>query len=273
MNMKSKISLIIVLVLGIAGISRSQSIPIQVLNSAGGGGSVGATGYEAYYNIGETVIATTTGGSTIVTQGFLQPDIVGKFGLTATAAYNGTSCFNKTDGFINITAIVSGLTPQAQAEVTYHYYWEPSSVCPTNDCPTVNNLTPGTYSVMVVTDNGTLTIPSDTAMIQNIIITDSNAPCLVEIFNGVTPNGDGHNDYFHIENIEQYPDNVVDIFNRWGQHLAHIPGYNNNDKKWRGTINDTDNLAPSGTYFYIISLGSKNDKPIKGWLELLHNTK
>lgn len=269
--MKRKINLIIVLVLGIIGISRSQSIPIQVLNSAGGGGSVGTTGVEAYYNIGETVIATTTGGSTIVTQGFLQPDIVGKFGLTASPAFNGVSCFGKTDGFIAVTASVSGVAPQVQSQISYSYYWEPSSVCPTNDCPTVNGLTPGTYSVLVVTNNGTLTIPSDSVKIQNIVITDNSSPCLIEIFNGVTPNGDGHNDYFHIGNIDQYTDNVVDIYNRWGQQLAHIPGYNNNDKKWKGTINDTDNLAPSGTYFYIISLGSKNDKPIKGWLELLHN--
>lgn len=270
MNMKNKFNLIIALVLGIASISRSQSVPIQVLNSAGGGGSVGTTGVEVYYNIGETVIATTVGGSSIVTQGFLQPDIVGKFGLSATAAYNGVTCFGKTDGFIAITASVSGIPLSSQSQISYAYYWEPQTVCPTNDCPTVSGLTPGTYSVLVVTSNGTLSIPSDSAMVQNIIITDNSAPCLINVFNGVTPNGDGHNDFFYIENIDQYPDNVVDIYNRWGQHLSHISGYNNVDKKWLGTINDTGTLVPTGTYFYVISLGSKNDKPIKGWLELMH---
>jgi gliding motility-associated-like protein len=270
MKMKNKFNLIVALVLGIVSISRSQSIPNQVLNSAGGGGSVGTTGVEAYYNIGETVIVTTVGGSSIVTQGFLQPDIIGKFGLTASPAYNGVSCFGKTDGFIAITASVSGVAPQVQSQISYMYYWEPSSVCPTNDCATINGLTPGTYSVLIVSNTGTLSIPSDSAMVQNIVIADNNEPCLLEIFNGVTPNGDGHNDFFYIGNIDQYQDNVVDIYNRWGQQLAHIAGYNNVDKKWEGTINDTGTLAPTGTYFYVISLGDKNNKPIKGWLELMH---
>jgi gliding motility-associated-like protein len=270
MKMKRKISFIVVLVLGIASVSRSQSIPNQVINSAGGGGSVGTTGVEVYYNIGETVIATTVGGSSIVTQGFLQPDIIGKFGLTASPAYNGVSCFGKTDGFIAITASVSGVAPQVQSQISYMYYWEPSSVCPTNDCATISGLNPGTYSVLIVSNNGTLSIPSDSAMVQNIVITDNSEPCLLEIFNGVTPNGDGQNDFFFIGNIDQYQDNVVDIYNRWGQQLAHIPGYNNVDKKWTGTINDTQVIAPSGTYFFVISLGAKNSKPIKGWLELIH---
>ena len=85
----------------------------------------------------------------------------------------------------------------------------------------------------------------------------------------MTPNGDGLNDFFYIKNIDQYPDNVVDIYNRWGQQLAHIPGYNNIDKKWDGTINDTKTPAATGTYFYVIDLGKGSKKPLKGWLELL----
>ncbi len=269
MNMKNKISLIVALVFGIVSISKSQSIPIQVLNSAGGGGSVGTTGVEAYYNIGETVIATNSGSFATATQGFLQPDIVGKFGLTATPYYNGVSCFGKTDGFCAITASISGVIPQSQFSIAY--YWEPSSICPTNDCATVNGLVPGTYSCLVVSQyTGTLTVPIDSAKVQNIVILDNSSPCLLEIFNGITPNGDGNNDFFYLGNIDQYPNNVVDIYNRWGQQLAHIPGYNNVDKKWAGTLFGSDNLAPTGTYFFVISLGDNNSKPIKGWIELLH---
>ena len=269
MKMKTKINFIIALIFGIISISKSQSIPIQVLNSAGGGGSVGTTGVEAYYNIGETVIATNSGSFATVTQGFLQPDIVGKFGLTASPYYNGVSCFGKTDGFCAITASISGIIPQSQFNIAY--YWSPSSICPTNDCATVNGLTAGTYSCLVVSQyTGTLTVPVDSVKIQNIVINDNSSPCLLEIFNGVTPNGDGHNDFFYIGNIDQYPDNVVDIYNRWGQQLAHITNYNNVDKKWAGTINDSGTLAPSGTYFFVISLSAKDSKPTKGWLELIH---
>jgi gliding motility-associated-like protein len=267
--MKKKFSLIILFVLGIISISRSQSIPIQVINSAGGGGSVGATGVQLYYNIGETVINTNNGSFATITQGFLQPDIVGKFGLTAQPFYNGVSCLNKTDGFIAITASVSGVAPTVQSQISYNYYWSPSSVCPTNDCPSVSNLAPGTYSVLVVTNNGTLTIPSDSVKIQNIVINDNFSPCQIQVYNGITPNNDGHNDYFHIDNIEEYPKNEVDIFNRWGQQLDHIEGYDNKNKRWNGTLSGSDVLAPTGTYFYVIKLGD-NTKPIKGWIELLH---
>ena len=37
-----------------------------------------------------------------------------------------------------------------------------------------------------------------------------------EIFNAVTPNDDGAHDYFEIKGIQNYPNNSVQIFNRWG---------------------------------------------------------
>lgn len=268
MKMKNKISLVISLIFGIAAISRSQSIPIQVINSAGGGGPVGTSSVEVYYNIGEMAISTISDGSTTVTQGFLQPDFIGKFGLTATPFSNNVSCVGKQDGSIVITASVSGVFPQSAYSLSY--CWEPPSLCPTNDCPSVTGLSPGTYSVKVISVyTGAALVPDDTAFVQNIIILDSSAPCLLEIFNGVTPNGDGVNDFFFIKNIDQYPNNVVDIYNRWGQQLDHIEGYNNIDKRWNGALNGSGNLAPTGTYFYVITL-EKSSKPLKGWLELLH---
>ena len=120
MKMKNKFNFVIALVFGIVTISKSQSIPIQVINSAGGGGSVGATGYEAYYNIGETVISTISSGSTTVTQGFLQPDVVGQFGLTASTLFNHISCVGKQDGAITIVPTISGVIPFSQFSFQYH---------------------------------------------------------------------------------------------------------------------------------------------------------
>jgi large repetitive protein len=267
MNMK-KINLLIVLLLGISLRSKAQDIPIQVINSAGGGGSV-SSGVQMYYNIGETVI--TTIGSPMVTQGFLQPDIIGKFGLTATAMNSGSiSCAQATDGYIIITASVSSAVPLEAGSVTYTYYWDPPTVCPGNNCSSVNNLAPGTYSVMVISQySGTLTInPMDTVLVPNIVIGDNQGPCMIEIFNGMTPNGDGNNDFFYVKNIEQFPKNTVEIYNRWGQLLSHIDGYDNIDKKWKGTIGTGETVAPTGTYFYVIDLG--NGQALhKGWIELL----
>ena len=35
-------------------------------------------------------------------------------------------------------------------------------------------------------------------------------------FRRFSPNGDMNNDYWHIDNIELYPDGLVEVFNRWG---------------------------------------------------------
>ncbi|MFZ4263891.1 gliding motility-associated C-terminal domain-containing protein, partial [Sphingobacterium sp. HJSM2_6] len=42
------------------------------------------------------------------------------------------------------------------------------------------------------------------------------APNCLKIYNEFSPNDDGQNDYFYIDCIDQYPDNQLEIFNRWG---------------------------------------------------------
>jgi gliding motility-associated-like protein len=73
--------------------------------------------------------------------------------------------------------------------------------------------------------------------------------CEVTIPNIITPNNDGKNDVFTISNIEQYPGNTVQIFNRWGKEVYSADGYNNADKKFVGTD------CPDGVYFVIVILG------------------
>jgi len=84
------------------------------------------------------------------------------------------------------------------------------------------------------------------------------------VYTGMSPNGDGINDSFLIEGIENYPDNSVSIFNRWGNMVFHQDGYKN---EWKATWNDRQEL-PDGTYFYIINLGD-GSKPMKGFMQVL----
>jgi gliding motility-associated-like protein len=82
-------------------------------------------------------------------------------------------------------------------------------------------------------------------------------PGNVVIYNAVTPNDDGHNDYFLIDNIEDFPNNNVLIFNRWGIEVYSARGYNNNDVSFKGTSDGRvtmsgSNMLPTGHYFYII---------------------
>ncbi|MCB0452471.1 MAG: gliding motility-associated C-terminal domain-containing protein, partial [Aequorivita sp.] len=88
-----------------------------------------------------------------------------------------------------------------------------------------------------------------------------------EIFNGITPNGDGLNDYFQIVGIEDYGPNNVKIFNRWGVLVFETDGYGGSDGKqnvFRGisegrvTIQQNKEL-PTGTYFYILTFQTDNN--------------
>ena len=79
------------------------------------------------------------------------------------------------------------------------------------------------------------------------------------IYNGISTNGDGTNDSFIIENIEDFPDNRVQIFNRWGIEVYDREGYLNDDgNEFRGfsdgrvTVQRGDRL-PVGTYYYIVN--------------------
>jgi gliding motility-associated-like protein len=114
----------------------------------------------------------------------------------------------------------------------------------------------------VICDNGK---PSkcDTALVFITIFDDR--PDIV-IYNLITPDGDGANDYWHIRNIEEYPDNNVIIFNRWGDKIVEINNYNNVDldHRWNGT-NEKNNLVPDGVYYYMIKIKDYKTIP-PGWV-------
>jgi gliding motility-associated-like protein len=82
-------------------------------------------------------------------------------------------------------------------------------------------------------------------------------------YSAFTPNGDGENDFFFIGNIAKYPDNVLKIYNRYGQVIFTSAGYNND---WNGSYQG--NQIPTGTYFYILDTGTDKGK-YKGTVTIL----
>jgi gliding motility-associated-like protein len=74
------------------------------------------------------------------------------------------------------------------------------------------------------------------------------------VFNALSPNG--KNDLFYIQGLECYPDNTVEIYNRWGALVFERDHYNNADRAFRGisegniTVNQKEEL-PDGTYYYV----------------------
>jgi len=70
------------------------------------------------------------------------------------------------------------------------------------------------------------------------------------VHQGISPNGDGINDFLVIENISQYPDNKLSIMNRDGQLIFEAKGYDNNSKVFDGHSNKNGQMQLPGTYFY-----------------------
>lgn len=93
----------------------------------------------------------------------------------------------------------------------------------------------------------------DDCVTATVRITISNTVFIDDCFvpNGITPNGDGANDALEIPclNNDNFPNNHIAIFNRWGDKVYEETGYAND---WGGTFNGKQ--LPAGTYFYILEV-------------------
>ena len=85
---------------------------------------------------------------------------------------------------------------------------------------------------------------------------------------GFSPNGDGFNDMFVIRGINQYPNNTIHIYNRWGVKVYEASPYTGT---WDGTttlgLSIGGSALPVGTYFYTLDLGD-GSKVIQGSIYL-----
>ena len=86
-------------------------------------------------------------------------------------------------------------------------------------------------------------------------------PDTIIIYTGFSPNGDGVNETFTIENIEKFPTNDLTIYNRWGNLVFHTIGYKN---EWNGYYDGKP--LPDGTYFYYLKLDGRRE--FKGYLQI-----
>ncbi len=87
----------------------------------------------------------------------------------------------------------------------------------------------------------------------------------INISEAVTPNGDGINDTWMIYNIENYPNNQVFIYNRYGEEVYRKKGYLNT---WNGRKqgNTGKSLPDNTAYFYQLDLDGNGTIDYKGWI-------
>ena len=116
-----------------------------------------------------------------------------------------------------------------------------------------------TFYILTITDTNAC-VNSDTVLITVLPIAFDGL--ISSVF---TPNGDGINDNWYIENIKYYPENEVTVYNIYGNVVYNQKGYNND---WQGTYNNAP--LPDGTYFYVFKVGGSGSI-IKGSLDILRN--
>ncbi len=95
----------------------------------------------------------------------------------------------------------------------------------------------------------------------------------VEVFNVLTPNGDGVHDVLQISGLENFPNNTIRIYNRWGVMVYTTNGYDMEGNFFDGTSQgrvtvDVDNKLPVGTYFYILDYedDNGNQRSLSGYI-------
>ena len=94
----------------------------------------------------------------------------------------------------------------------------------------------------------------------------------IDIYNALSPNGDGQNDLFFVACLESFENNIVRIFNRAGSLVFLQEGYDNEQRVFTGVGNQGLYLGgkdlPDGTYFYVVDKRN-GEQPLSGYVELL----
>ncbi len=139
---------------------------------------------------------------------------------------------------------------------TASYYWTPAQYISNVNilAPVVNPVSDFIYTLHVLSGNGCGSATDDVFV---------RVFKKIKIPNAFSPNGDGINDVWNIEELATYPESETNVFNRYGQLVFHSNGYG---KPWDGKYNGK--VLPVGTYYYTID--RKNQFPVmSGWVMII----
>jgi gliding motility-associated-like protein len=198
--------------------------------------------YESYsWNTGDT------------TQ-FLFADVEGAYSIQVTDSV-GCSAIDSFQLFLhdlptitaNVFEFADGSGGDVELDVNgnypFLYDWNNDGSGDFDDEEDQYNLTPGTYQVIIIDNNG---------CIDTVDVFIDNEISLF-IPTGISPNADNVNDTWDIQGIESINEYQVKILNRWGQVLYYSE---NNYVPWDGMYNGV--IVPTSDYYYIVEILSIN---------------
>lgn len=113
------------------------------------------------------------------------------------------------------------------------------------------------FSYLLKTENG-----HDTIDVTIEILCET-----LTIISGFSPNGDGINDNFVIKGVQNFPNNSILIFNKWGEKVYQQKGY---DNSWDGQKDHGDLLATEESlYYYVFNDGE--GKSYSGYVKIVND--
>ena len=238
----------------------------------------GSPNYTYQWTDGTTNIATTADVSGLS---------AGVYTLIVTDAQGCDDTTNVTINFVN-NAVVIAVNDSASTigtnDVTFNVYpndtGDETSITVITQPNNGNISEDGNGEMTYTPENGFSGVDTLTYLIcdpnctntcdtATVYITVKKIDSLI-IPNGFTPNNDNVNDYFVIKNLEQYPNNNIVIFNRWGDIVYTSKPYNND---WDGTSKNSNIIVAGdkvvdGTYFFVLDLGEEGKEKISGYIDL-----
>jgi gliding motility-associated-like protein len=139
------------------------------------------------------------------------------------------------------------------------YTWSPATGLSSTNIsnPIASPTQTTTYTVRVTNTQGISTdVFVTVTVLEDYNITPNNV---------LSPDGDGVNDFWTIENLSAYPNNEVKIFDKAGRIIFNEKNYQNT---WNGQLNGT--TLHEGTFYYVINLGP-GARPKVGYITLFSN--
>lgn len=113
-------------------------------------------------------------------------------------------------------------------------------------------------------DNCPMTYNPDQSDIDNDGLGDICDTVEINVSQAITPDGDGVNDTWFINNIQNHPNNSVKVYNRWGDLIFSKKGYQND---WNGSyVNNGTNSPDASSYYYQIDLDGNGSIDYDGWI-------
>lgn len=106
----------------------------------------------------------------------------------------------------------------------------------------------------------TYTIADPTGLTATATVTIEYIYNPLTVSEGFSPNNDNSNDSWYILSIENFPNNNVKVFDRWGLLVYQKSGYENTQAPWDGRANvgqQAGKLLDQGTYYYMLDVGEE----------------